>query len=169
MAINTRPDIHELVICANIFIRKENNYLVLRRSEHKKYAPNVIHPVGGKVDLDENPYQAALREAKEETGLTVTNLHLRAVLLEIKPVSYEPYNWMIYHFIGDYVSGDVLETEEGELLWLTEDEIKRSQLFPSVSNIVNHIFDLSKGTIFVTNEYGGHETNILRSEKYICT
>jgi 8-oxo-dGTP pyrophosphatase MutT (NUDIX family) len=168
MAINSRPDIHELVICANIFIKRDNKYLVLKRSEHKKYAPNVIHPVGGKLDQNENPFQAAVREAKEETGISVANLRLRAVLLEIKPLSDEPYNWVIYHFIGDYESGDLIETEEGELLWLNADEIKDSQLFPSVHNIIDNIFNLSEGTIFVTNEYGGHETNILRSEKNIC-
>lgn len=168
MAINSHPDIHKVVICANIFIKKDDKYLVLKRSEHKKYAPNVFHPVGGKVDLNENPYEATIRETKEETGITVANLRLRAVLLEIKPLSNEPYNWVIYHFIGDYESGKVTQTEEGELLWLTADEIKNSPLFPSVHNIIDNIFNLSEGTIFVTNEYGGHETNILRSEKYIC-
>lgn len=167
MAINSRPDIHELVICANIFIRKDDKYLVLKRSENKKYAPNFLHPVGGKVDLDENPYQAAIREAKEETGLTVTDLRLRAVLLDLKPLSDEPYNWMIYHFIGDYESGEILKTDEGELLLLSEDEIKNSQLFPSVENIIDHILDVSKGPIFVTNEFGGHEKDIIRSEQFI--
>lgn len=168
MPINTDPDIHQLVICANIFIKKADKYLVIKRSEHKKYAPNIIHPIGGKTDLNENPYQTAVREAKEESGLSVTNLQLRAVLLEIKPISDEPYNWMIYDFIGDYESGELIETEEGTLLWLTEDEIKASQLFPSVQNIVNHVFDTSEGTIFVTNEYGGHESNIIKSEQYVC-
>src|SRR4051812_49193324 len=131
MAINTQPDIHELVICANVFIHKDGKYLVLKRSEQKKYAPGVLHPVGGKVDLNENPYETAVREAREETGITVKDLNLRAVLLELKPLSDEPYNWVIYHFIGEYDSGDTIETEEGELQWLTADEIKQSNLFPS--------------------------------------
>jgi 8-oxo-dGTP diphosphatase len=168
MAINSTPDIHELVICANVFIKKDDKFLVLKRSKLKKYAPNVIHPVGGKVDLNENPFEAAIREAKEETGISIENLNLRAVLLEIIPRSNEPNNWVIYHFIGDYKAGDLIETEEGELLWLTPEEVRQADLFPSVHNIIDHILDLSKSTIFVTNTYGGHESNILESKQYYC-
>ena len=62
MAINNAPHIHNLVICANIFVRKDGKYLLLKRSPLKKYAPNVIHPIGGKVDQGENPYTSAQRE-----------------------------------------------------------------------------------------------------------
>lgn len=37
--------------------------------QHKKF--NVLLPVGGHVDSNELPEEAALREVKEETGLTV--------------------------------------------------------------------------------------------------
>ncbi len=82
--LHNAPDIHEQVICANVFIRKDGRYLLLRRSSLKKYAPNVVHPIGGKVDFGENPFTAA-REAKEEMGLTIKIVHLEAVLLEIDP------------------------------------------------------------------------------------
>src|SRR5579872_5769858 len=107
MAVNTKPDIHELVICANCFIKKGDKYLVLRRSKDKKYAPGVVHPVGGKVELGEDPFSAAIREVDEETGVKVGNLRLEAVLLERKPHLNEPWDWLIFHFSGDYLSGDI--------------------------------------------------------------
>ena len=90
MPINNTPDIHEQIICANIFIRKDDKYLVLRRSQLKKYAPDVIHPVGGKVNLGENPYTTAEREVEEEAGVKVKNMRLEAVIQEIKPVKGTP-------------------------------------------------------------------------------
>src|ERR1700733_7447884 len=101
MPINNSPDIHEQVICANVFIRKGDKYLVLRRSPLKKYAPSVIHPVGGKVDIGENPFEAAIREVREEAGVEVKNVRLEAVLQEIEPLKGEPYNWLIFHFSAD--------------------------------------------------------------------
>ena len=153
MAINHEPDIHNLVMCANIFIRKNNKYLVLRRSPLKRWAAGVAHPVGGKIDLNEDPLTAAKREVLEETGLTVKNIKLEAVVFEIKPVKAEIGNWMIFHFSGDYDSGEIIETQEGELVWLTADEFKQEKLFPSVGAIIDKIFDPSLGTVFARFEY----------------
>ncbi len=162
MPINTRPDIHEQVICANCFIRKDGKYLVLRRSEQKKYAPGVVHPIGGKVDLGENPYTAAVREVLEEAGINIENVRLEAVLLEITPVVNEPYNWLIFHFSADYKSGEVKTTDEGELILLTEDELKREKLFPSVKPVLEHILDNEKGCVFATFEYDDQKQNIIK-------
>jgi 8-oxo-dGTP diphosphatase len=153
MAITTEPDIHRLVMCANVFIRKNDKYLVLKRSPSKRFAPNVIHPVGGKVDLDEDPYTAALREVHEETGLTVKNMRLEAVINELLPPPDHNYNWLIFHFSADYESGDVLSTEEGELVWLGADEIMAAKLFQSVRPLIGNILDPQIGTMFATFEY----------------
>lgn len=157
MPINTAPDIHQQVICANLFIRKGDKYLMLRRSPHKRYAPNVVHSVGGKVDIGENPYTAAVREAWEEAGVRVKNIRLEAVIQELKPIRDEPYNWLVFYFSGDYDSGEVITTEEGELIWLTADEIRSEKLFPSLEVIIDHIFDNQKGTAFTTIQYDDNQ------------
>lgn len=44
-------------------------FLLLKRSNNKIY-PGIWQGVTGKIDNDEEPYRAALRELKEETNLT---------------------------------------------------------------------------------------------------
>lgn len=168
MPNNNGPVIHEQIICANLFIRKDNKYLVLRRSPLKRYAPNIIHPVGGMVEIGENPYTAALREAQEETGVTVKNVRLEAVVHEVQPVKDDAYDWLIFHFSGDYESGDVIDTDEGELVWLTVEEIKRADLFPSMQLVVGHILNPTQGTIFATIEYDEGKRNILKHTLDYC-
>ena len=56
----------------------------------------MVHPIGGKVDPDENPYIAAERELLEEAGIKVKNIKLEAVVLELKPVKNEDENWLIF-------------------------------------------------------------------------
>ena len=64
-----RPHIgHKKIIlnCAGILIVKDDKVLFQLRSDNKKWGL-----IGGLLELDETYEQAALREAKEETGLDI--------------------------------------------------------------------------------------------------
>ena len=165
MPINQEKFVHDIVMAANIFIRKDGKWLVLRRDPNKKYLPNIIHPFGGKLDQDEGPFEGAEREVLEETGLTVRNMKLEAVIFEILPVKGENENWLVYHFSADYESGELVPTEEGKAEFLTTEEIKTENLFPSVRVVIDEILDPAQGTVFVTISYdedGRVESNNLK-------
>jgi 8-oxo-dGTP pyrophosphatase MutT (NUDIX family) len=62
------PHIHDKIdFTSEVFI-VFNNKVLLRK--HDKY--NIWLGVGGHIELDEDPNQAAIREVKEEVGLDVT-------------------------------------------------------------------------------------------------
>ena len=166
--INQKPNVHKMVICANVFIRKEGKYLLLKRSDKKKYAPGKIHPFGGKIDQDENPYVGAIREIKEEVGIEIKNLKLEAVILELTDEEDLPVNWLIFHFSADYDKGEIMKTDEGEAVLLSEEEIKSSELFPSVKAVIGEILDPNEGPVFTTNKYHGFESGLVEMAKDIC-
>lgn len=63
------------LIEAHIFRQKENSqieFLLLKRAHGEKYA-NVWQMVTGSIKENEKAYETALREIKEETGLTPVN------------------------------------------------------------------------------------------------
>jgi 8-oxo-dGTP pyrophosphatase MutT (NUDIX family) len=61
------PHIHEKIdFTVAIFVVHEGRILLIH---HRKL--NAWLPLGGHIELDEDPEQAALREAKEESGLEV--------------------------------------------------------------------------------------------------
>lgn len=166
--INQPPYVHELVICSNVFIRKDGKYLLMKKAANKKYASNKIHPFGGKIEKNENPYEGAVREIKEEVGIDIKNLKLEAVILEKTDEKDLPVNWLIFHFSADYDKGEVNVNEEGEAVYLSEDEIKNADLFPSVKTIINHILNSKDGTVFTTNSYHGFESGLIEESKNIC-
>lgn len=155
MAINSDLNFHELVICVNIWVRKDGKFLVLRRSPHKKVLPNVIHPIGGKLDTGEDPFMGAQRELMEEAGITVDNMKLEAVIFDLvdKVEKYGYRNWMIFHFSADYAAGEIQKTEEGTLELLTKEQILAEEKFPSVQKSAEYILDESKGTVFCRFEF----------------
>ncbi len=157
-------------MCTNIFIRKDGKWLLMKRSPQKKFAPDVVHPFGGKIDLNENPFLGAKREILEETGLQVKNIKLEAVILEITPVKDRDENWLIFHFSADYDSGELIESEEGLPVFLTDEEVKKEKLFPSVRVMIDNIINPSDGTAFATvsyNEDGSVNTSTLKLD--ICS
>jgi 8-oxo-dGTP pyrophosphatase MutT (NUDIX family) len=150
MAINQKLNFHILIICANIFVRKDGKFLLIKRSAKKMYAPGIVHAFGGKVDQGENPFVAAQREVYEEAGVKVKNMRLKAVLLDRHPENPALGDWLIYHFTADYSSGRIKTTEEGEAVLMSAAELKRQRLFPSTKKVLRYILDPKQGTAFAT-------------------
>jgi 8-oxo-dGTP pyrophosphatase MutT (NUDIX family) len=128
---------------------------MLRRSPLKRYAAGVVHPVGGKLELNEDAFEGAKREVLEEAGVHVKNLRLEAVLNEILPPPHHDHNWLIYHFSADMAGGEVGATDEGELVWLSVEQIKAEKLFPSLGLVINQVLDPAVGTVFATIPWNG--------------
>lgn len=167
MPVNTDPHIHKIVMCANVFIRKDGKWLMLKRSEQKRFSPGYFHTVGGKIDPDEDPFTAALREVKEEAGIEVKNMRLEAVTFEIAPVKENrDENWLCFYFSADYDSGEVTQTEEGELVLVDAKDIPQQKLIPSIRAIIHHILNPKDGTVFLKMRYD-ESGNVIEQENII--
>ena len=70
----------EFISTTNVFIKKDNKYLVLRRGKDVSVFKDFIMGPGGKQDTDEGVHETAAREMLEETGLQVKDLILMATL-----------------------------------------------------------------------------------------
>ncbi len=78
---SSMPHIHDKIdFCVEVFI-VHNNKVLLRK--HDKY--KIWLSVGGHIELDEDPTQAALREVKEEVGLEVELVPKEQVLVGLIP------------------------------------------------------------------------------------
>ena len=75
--------------------------------------------IGGKFEGQESPDQCLLREAKEETGLTLTSWQCRGVVtfLTENPEEGE----FMYLFTADGFEGELLECNEGDLQWVSRE------------------------------------------------
>ena len=72
--------------------------------------------VGGKFLEGETPDECLLREAKEETGLTLTDYKLRGIVtfLTEDPTQGE----YMYLFTASGFEGQLIECDEGQLQWV---------------------------------------------------
>ena len=71
--------------------------------------------VGGRFEAGESPEECALREVREETGLTMTDPRYRGVVTFINDL-YETER--MHLFTSDEFEGELTDCDEGELVWI---------------------------------------------------
>lgn len=74
--------------------------------------------VGGKFEGEETPDECLLREAKEETGLTLTAWRCRGVVTFLSDRWEGEY---MYLFTADGFTGELRECDEGDLEWVSRE------------------------------------------------
>lgn len=74
--------------------------------------------IGGKFQENESPDECLLREAKEETGLTLTNYKCRGIVTFLNDCCEGEY---MYLFTADGFTGQLKECDEGDLQWVSRE------------------------------------------------
>lgn len=106
------------------YIERDGAYLMLHRT---KKANDENHDkwigIGGKFEAFESPYDCVLREAKEETGLTLTSLRYRGIVTFVS--DQMPVAEYMHLFTADAFTGEIRECDEGDLEWIPIEELLR--------------------------------------------
>jgi 8-oxo-dGTP diphosphatase len=98
------------------FVTHADDVLLLRGGPHKRLWAGLYNGVGGHIEPREDVYSAARREIREETGLEVTDLRLRAL---IHVDARDPnVGIMLFVFTAAAAGRAVIPSEEGTLEWL---------------------------------------------------
>ncbi len=105
----------KFVSTTNVFIKKGNEYLMLRRGKDVSVFKDYIMGPGGKQDEDEGIHETAAREMLEETGIEIKNLKLRVVGTHNH--FYKEKVYLVFIFTAEYERGELIDSNEGELEW----------------------------------------------------
>jgi len=105
---------------AIVIINQNGQILSLLRSESDNWKPLHWGLPGGHIDEGETPFEAALRETKEECNLEVTPIYADSIITD--------ENYRIYLYYAVQYSGDIqLSFEHSEYKWYTVDELLQVQ------------------------------------------
>ena len=78
--------------------------------------------IGGKFEDGESPEDCLLREAKEETGLTLTRWRYRGIVTFV--TTDLPETEFMHLFTADGFEGRLKECDEGDLEWVARDRMR---------------------------------------------
>lgn len=93
--------------------------------------------IGGKFEDKESPEDCALREIKEETGLTVTDYSYRGIVTFISDV-WETEYMHLFTAAGFY--GDIIECDEGDLEWIKLEDLLKLPMWEGDRIFLNLLF-----------------------------
>ena len=102
------------------YITRGDEVLMLHRvKKEKDLNKDKWIGIGGKFEEGESPDECLLREAMEETGLTLTSWRCRGVITFLTTGPWE--GEYMYLFTADGFAGELKECDEGELRWVSRD------------------------------------------------
>ncbi len=109
------------------YIQRGSEYLMLHRTkkENDENRDKWLG-IGGKFQSGESPEDCVLREAREETGLTLTSCRYRGI------VTFVNGDWTEYMhlFTADQWEGELLsDCDEGELRWIERTRLRELTLW----------------------------------------
>ncbi len=127
------------VLC---FLRYGEEVLLLRGAPGKRIWANRYNGVGGHVERNEDPYQAARREVAEETGLEVPDLHLGGIVHV--GLSSGP-GVLLFLFTGEGTERTVRPSAEGDLVWVRREDLAGLPLVEDLPLLLPRLLDAPPG------------------------
>ena len=104
-----------------IYVERGGQYLMLHRTKKENdMNRDKWLGIGGKFEDGESPEDCALREAKEETGLTLTRWRYRGIVTFVSDRWETEY---MHLFTADEWTGTLKVCDEGELEWIDKEAV----------------------------------------------
>ena len=108
----------EMVELTNLCMIKDGDKYLLQNRVKKDWQGYTFP--GGHIEPGESIVQSAIREVKEETGLTMKNPRL----VGVKQFWAESGRYIVFLFSATKFTGDLRSSNEGEVEWFTKEEMK---------------------------------------------
>jgi len=126
-----------VVACA--LIDADNRVLIAQRPEGKQLAGLWEFP-GGKLEPDERPETALIRELEEELGITVQEACLAP--LTFASHAYESFHLLMPLYICRKWQGTVTAREHRQLAWVRANKLRDYPMPPADIPLIAHLTDL---------------------------
>ena len=117
--METQKLLKDTTLC---YIEKDGAYLMMHRvKKQNDINKDKYVGIGGKLEDGETPFDCAIREIKEETGLTAKNLLYRGIVTFVSNI----YGIEKMHLFttNDFVGNIKQDCQEGNLVWIDKRKV----------------------------------------------
>ena len=119
-------------VSVGVLIDSNKKILLAQRPKSRSWSGWWEFP-GGKLEKNESPEEALVRELKEEVGIIVVNYEKWVT----RNYSYEEHNITLFFFKVTGWNGDLIPKENQKLLWINPCEANKATILPANVFILN--------------------------------
>jgi 8-oxo-dGTP diphosphatase len=126
------------ILYTQVHCLRNDNVLLMKR--HKEPNLGLWVAPGGKIETGESPYEGAVRELYEETGLVVSEMELRGILSAVAPpIAYSSIHFL--YTVTDFAGTLAADEREGELCWWPVTEVGQLPMPHANALFLPHVID----------------------------
>jgi 8-oxo-dGTP pyrophosphatase MutT (NUDIX family) len=127
-----------------LLINENGELLILKRSSKVRTYKGMWGGIAGYVEENEEPYETAIKEMREEVGVKKENISLVKRLGPIEFTDFyngERYDWEIFVFVFRIgKKGKInIDWEHLEYRWIPPSEIEKYDTVPHLKDIVSEL------------------------------
>jgi len=114
-------------LCYLIDKREKKTLMIHRVKKENDYHEGKWNGLGGKFEKGESPEECAIREVKEESGLTMIKPRMHGFITfpEFDGVD----DWYVFVFTSENFTGKIIDSNEGILEWIPNDKVTSLNLW----------------------------------------
>ncbi len=127
-----------------IFLTRPGEVLLIKNAPGRGAWAGLLNGVGGHLERGESPYSGAMREIREETGLTARELRLVGVVV-IDTGSIPGIG--LYVFVGKAAQGDLHPTQEGLPQWVPYHRLAKEPLMEDLPELLPRALTAYEGGV----------------------
>ncbi len=151
-----------MILATLCYLKRDGQTLML----HRNKKPGDIHAgkwngLGGKLEPGESPEECVVREVREESGLEIVGPRLHGLVMF---PGFKGQDWYVFVFTAAEFNGEQIDSPEGDLAWIADEELASLPLWPS-----DHVFLpwlREEGFFSAKFTYEGEEMKDYRVEFY---
>ena len=125
-------------LCYIIDKKKDSTLMLHRIKKENDYHQGKWNGLGGKFNKGESPEECAIREIKEESGLTIRNPYLKGFITFPNFDGID--DWYVFVFTIDEFEGKLIDSPEGKLEWIPNNELTLLNLWEGDKIFLEWVF-----------------------------
>ena len=132
-------------VASCLLVDNDGKLLILKRSDKVRTYKGLWGVVAGYIEDGEEPFETAIKELREETGIEQEDTNL---IKALNPVEYTDvyegikYDWIIFPFLFKTEKKDKvhIDWEHTKYRWIAPSDIGKYDTVPRLVEIVSELF-----------------------------